>query len=144
MEQKNISLSTLDALSSETIGQDILRYVGLPTLLGHEKDTLLYFLGRKLARQLQSEKLEDLFYIFHKLQWGNLELIKEKKNQFTLHLMADEVVHRIQSPIETEFRMESGFIAESLQHIQQRACECTETLNKRLYRVEFKAIFTDV
>ncbi len=143
MDQNNISLAMLEKFPEGTIGQDVLRYVGLPRLLGHENDTLLYFFGRELARQIQGETLEDLPYIFHKLQWGNLEIIKEKKNEYTFHLMADEIVERLKSPLATEFRIEAGFIAETLQHLFQRHCECVEKVHERLYRIDFTAYFTD-
>lgn len=138
-----ISLAAIDEFSSETIGQDILRYVSFPQFLGHEKDTLLYFIGRNLARNIHIEKIDDIIYIFKKFQWGNLELIKDKKNNITFHLMADEIVHRLKSPLETDFKLEAGFIAEAIQTINARACECTDTLNEKLYRVSFKVFYTD-
>ncbi|MBO1002699.1 DUF2507 domain-containing protein [Pseudogracilibacillus auburnensis] len=143
MENKLISLATIDEFSSETIGQDIIRYVSLPQFLGHEKDTLLYFIGRNLARSIHIETIDDIFYLFGKFRWGNLELIKEKKNNITFHLMSDDVVHRLETPIDTDFRLEAGFIAESIQAIKGRPCECTETINERLYRISFKVFFTD-
>lgn len=143
MDEKQMTLTKLDTFADETAGQDMLRYIGLPALLGHEKDSLLYFMGRQLARNIEYDSLEDVYYIFQKLRWGNLELIKEKRQQIILHLMSDDIVRRLSSPIETEFRLESGFIAESFQKITQRKAECFETINQRLYRVEFKVFFTD-
>src|SRR5690625_5450872 len=92
MESKLISLSTLDDFPTDTIGQDILRYIGLPEVLGPEKETLLYFIGRSIARKFDFEKMEDIIYFFYKLRWGNLELIKEKKSTLNFHLMSDDVV----------------------------------------------------
>ena len=79
MEQKTVTISELESFSEQSVGQDILRYVGLPAILGHEKDTLLYFLGRNLARIIEYQSIEDIIYIFHKLKWGKLELVKEKR-----------------------------------------------------------------
>lgn len=143
MEGNIISLSALDEFPAETAGQDILRYIGLPTVLGQEKDTILYFIGRNLARQFEMNSLDDVRYIYKKLNWGQLELIKEKNNQLSFHLMADEIVHRIKSSIETEFRMEAGFLAEAVQKIYGKGSECTETVQKRLFRIDFKVFFTD-
>lgn len=143
MEGNIITLSTLDEFPAETAGQDILRYIGLPAILGQEKDTILYFIGRNLARQFEMNNLDDLRYIYQKLHWGQLELIKEKKNQLSFHMMADEIVHRLQSSIDTEFRMEAGFLAEAVQKIYGRGCECTETIQKRLFRIDFKVYFMD-
>ena len=143
MEEKRITLSSLDSFSEETAGQDTLRYVGLPELLGEEKDTLLYFLGRKLARNIDYASMDDIFYIFQRLRWGNLDLVKEKKHQITFYLMSDDVVRRLDSPVETEFRLEAGFIAECVQQLFNRPAECAESINNRLYRIEFKVFFTD-
>src|SRR5690625_3807753 len=143
MGNQLISLSTLNEFDPETIGQDVIRYVSLPSFLGHEKDTLLYFIGRTLARKIQIETLEDIVYLFAKFRWGNLELIKDKKNQMIIHLMADEVVKRLQSPIETDFRLEAGFLAEAIQTITDRPSESIETINERLYREHIRVMFTD-
>lgn len=133
----------LDELDSETVGQDVLRYISLPNVLGHEKDTLLYFVGRTLAREIELETLNDVIYLFKKFRWGNLELVKDKKKEMVFHLMADEVVRRLEAPFDTDFRMEAGFIAEAVQRLTDRPTECSETINERLYRIQFKVFFTD-
>lgn len=143
MEKRLLPLSTFDEFSEQTAGYDILRYVGLPELLGHEKETLLYFIGRNIARNIEIESLDDLIYLFNKFKWGNLELMKDKRGFLTFHLMADEVAQRMMAPISIDFRLESGFIAEAIEMITHRACECSESINERLYRVQFKVIFTD-
>lgn len=143
MSSEQISLSMLNEFDSQTIGQDIIRYVSLPSFLGQEKDILLYFIGRTLARKIHTETLDDIIYIFSKFRWGQLELVKDKKNQLIFHLMSDEVVKRIEAPVETEFRLEAGFIAEAIQNLTNRPAECSETINERLYRVQFKVVFTD-
>lgn len=143
MENKLISLSTLDKYPTETIGQDVLRYIALPDVLGPEKDTLLYFMGRSIARKFQLDTMDDIIYFFYTLQWGKLDVVKEKKKHITLYLMADEIVERMRSSIDIDFRLESGFIAESIFKITGRPCECVETINERLYRAEFKVHFMD-
>src|SRR5699024_805314 len=120
MENKRISLSVLEEFSPSTAGQDILRYVNLPGFLGSEKETLLYYLGKNLARQLDITSLDDIFAVFKKLQWGQLDLVKDKRNQMLFHLMADTIVHKMQSSIPIDFQMEAGFLAESIQHLTQR------------------------
>ncbi|HLR71207.1 MAG TPA: DUF2507 domain-containing protein [Pseudogracilibacillus sp.] len=142
MGNQLISLSTLNEFDPKTVGQDVIRYISLPSLLGHEKDSLLYFTGRKLARKIKIETIDDIVYLFAKFHWGNLELVKEKKNQMVFHLMADEVVKRLQSSIETDFRLEAGFLAEAMQTLTERAAESTESVNERLFLVQFKVYFT--
>lgn len=143
MDEKLIPLSLFEKLPKATAGHDVLRYISMPKFLGDEKDTILYFIGRQLARQIEIESLDDLNYLFQTLQWGQLELVKDRRRSLLFHLMSDELVERMMSPIEVDFRLEAGFIAEAIEKITQRSCECNEAVNQRLYRVEFKVVYTD-
>lgn len=143
MDEKLIPLSHFDDLPASTVGYDVLRYVSMPDFLGKEKETILYFIGRNLARQIQIEKIEDLYYLFDKFRWGSLELVKDRRRTLTFHLMSDDVAARMMSPFHIDYRLEAGFIAEAIEIITKRTCECTETVNERLYRAQFKVIFTD-
>lgn len=143
MESKLISLTALDKLPKDTIGQDVLRYISLPDVLGPEQETLLYFMGKQLARKFEITKMEDITYLFYTLRWGKLEVIKEKKKYITFHLMSDDIVERMKSSLEVDYRLEAGFIAEVIANITERPCECTETMNERLFRVEFKVHYLD-
>lgn len=143
MEQELISLETLEEFSSETIGQDVLRYICLPEFLGMEKDNLLYFIGKRLARSLEINMLDDIFTVFKKLRWGTLDLIKDKRNKMDFHMMADEIAQRMESSIHIDFLLEAGFLAEAITIITGRPCEVTETINEKIYRVDFKLTFLD-
>lgn len=143
MKHDLISLSTLDEFSSDTTGQDVLRYICLPEFLGMEKENLLYFIGKRLARNLDIKTLDDIFLVFNKLHWGKLELIKDKRNKMDFHMMADAIAQRIESSINIEFLLEAGFLAEAIGIITNRPCEVTETINEKLYRVDFKLNFLD-
>jgi len=143
MDNNTISLSILDEFLPTSIGHDIIRYISLPDIFGSEAHSLLYFTGRNLARKIEIKTKEDIIYIFDKLGWGRLELNKEKKRTMTFFLMSDEIVKRIQAPIKTDFRLESGFMAEAIQKVTERPCECSENINERLFRVQFNIVFTD-
>lgn len=140
--KQQLSTSHLDQLQTTGAGYDILRYVSLPELLGEESNTILYFMGRSLARKLEINQLEDVYNIFNRLGWGQLELVKEKKNEWVFHLMDDTVALRLKSPLNTDFRLEAGFIAEAVQHVKGGNCECLEKVNERIFRVDFSAVFT--
>src|SRR5690625_6093050 len=103
IDKKTIPLSVLDEFTPNIVGQDILRYVSLPDFLGTEKDTLLYYFGKNLGRLMEITTIDDIYYVFNKLQWGNLELIKDKRNHMILNLMTDEVVQQIQYSITNNF-----------------------------------------
>jgi len=139
--ERLLSISHLDQLHTAGAGYDILRYVALPELLGKETKTILYFAGRNLARKFDITSMEDINYIFEKLGWGHLELIKEKKKEFIFHLMSDSVALRLQSSLDADFRLEAGFLAEAMQQVKDTTCECAEKINERIFRVEFTVIF---
>ncbi|SHG80208.1 YslB family protein [Ornithinibacillus halophilus] len=140
-KQDTISIQELENLHTAGAGYDILRYVSLPDLLGSEKETLLYFMGKNLARKFEIEAMGDLMYFFDKVGWGKLDLFKEKRKELIFHLLSDSVVKRIESPLETDFRMEAGFLAEAIHKLKGMECECIEEVNRKLRQVEFKVIF---
>lgn len=137
-----ISISELETLHTEGAGYDILRYISLPELLGKESHTLLYFMGRKLARKFDIQTIEDIIRLFDLLGWGRLEMVKDKRKSITFQLMADAVALRLQASFPTDFRLEAGFLAEALLQVENRDCECVESINKRIHQVEFKAMFS--
>lgn len=143
MDEKLIPLSHFDNLPEPTAGHDVLRYISMPDFLGQEKETILYFIGRNLARKINIETIDDLYYLFDKFRWGTLELVKDRRRTLTFHLMSDDVATRLMSPFQIDYRLESGFIAEAIEKITQRTCECTDSVNERLYRAQFKVTFTD-
>lgn len=143
MQNNKFPISILDEFLPSSTGHDILRYLLLPELLGHNSDNLLYFAGRNLARKIELKELNDIYYAFQKLGWGNLELVKEKKNELSFLLMSDEIVKRLESSISTEFILESGFLAEAIEDVMNRKCECDVHINSRLFQINFKIIFTD-
>lgn len=142
-KQHEYSTSLLEELHTSGAGYDVLRYISLPELLGPESDTLLYFMGRNLARKLTFDTIEDIYHIFDQLGWGKLEIIKSKRQEITFSLMSDAVVNRINATFETEFRMEAGFLAEAIQQLKETDAECTEEINKKIMQVQFSVIFTN-
>ena len=144
MDQKiqKVSVSELDELYTAGAGFDILRYVALPEFLGGEAPTLLYFMGKNLARKFEINTIEDIYYIFEKLGIGKLELVKEKKREKIFHLLSDSVVLRLKSPLKADFRLEAGFLAEAVQAVEGLECECIEEINQRIHQIQFSVIFT--
>lgn len=143
MGENTIALTALDDFSEATIGQDVLRYLCLPEFLGSEKDNLLYYIGKNLARKLELTSLEDVQIVFDKLKWGHLDLIKNKRKKITFHLMSDEVVQRLQASIPTDFRLEAGFLSEAIQKVTERPCEVSEKVQEKIYRIDFTVHFLD-
>lgn len=139
---ESLSNNILDELFTEGAGYDILRYVSLPELLGEDAHTMLYFIGKNLARKFTFESIEDIIKAFYKLGWGHLDLVKERPKSYTFHLMSDAIVYRLKAPFKTEFRMESGFLAAAMQQLERTECECIEKIKNRIHQVELKVILT--
>lgn len=137
-----LPISNLDELYTAGAGFDILRYVALPEFLGEEAPTLLYFMGRNLARKFEINTIEDVYYIFEKLGVGKLELVKEKKREKIFHLLADSVFLRLKSSVQADFRLEAGFLAEAMEAVDGVECECVEDINHRIHQVQFSVINT--
>jgi len=141
-KQELIPIKLLNNLNTPGAGYDVLRYVGLHDLLGEEASSILYFMGKNLARKFELNSIEDLYYFFDKMGWGKLELVKKKRKEFIFTLLADSVVHRLKSPLETEFRLEAGFLAEGIQLIDNIECECIEEINYKIHQIQFRVVFT--
>lgn len=140
--QNKLSISLLEELHTEGAGYDILRYISLPNLFGSEADTILYFMGKNLARSFDIQMIEDIFEVSEKLGWGKIELLKEKKNSLVFSLMADAVFRRLQAPLNVDFRLEAGFLAESISLVKGVSCECSEKVYPKTYQVQFKVVYT--
>lgn len=137
-----LPVTLLDSLNTPGAGYDILRYISLPEIFGSETNTLLYYTGKNLARKFHIESLDDLYYVFDKSGWGRLDFVKEKRRYLEFELMSDAIVQRLDASIETEFRLEAGFLAAAIQAIKGQECECTEEVNKKINKVVFTVFFT--
>lgn len=144
MNQKinKLSVSSLDELHTAGAGFDILRYIALPEFLGDESPTLLYFMGKSLARKFDINTVEDISYIFDKLGIGKIELVKEKNREKIFHLLSDSVVLRLKSSIKADFRLEAGFLAEAMEIIDGIECECVEEINQRIHQIRFSVFYS--
>lgn len=140
--QERLLVTELDQLHTAGAGYDVLRYLCLPELLGTEKQSLLYFLGKNLARKFEIRSLEDIYHIFKKLGWGTLELSQQKRKTLVFHLLDDAVVYRLTSSLPVDFRLEAGFLSEAIEMIENQSCECVEEIHEKIHQVEFRVIFT--
>src|SRR5699024_5047920 len=112
------SLSMLENLHTPGAGYDILRYISLPDLLGKESSTILYFMGKNIARKFEFETLEDIYYFFQQIGYVNLELNKERRKELIFHLLSDSVVDRKQAPYQADIKIEVDFLSESIQQLE--------------------------
>ena len=92
-------------------GYDLIRNEVLSELLGTEKESLLYWLGKSVARSHPLESLEDVSLFFDKAQWGSLELIKEKPYERLFELTGSWMGKDDQRC----YQLEAGFIAQQIE-----------------------------
>ncbi|WP_028982758.1 YslB family protein [Sporolactobacillus terrae] len=106
-------------------GYELIRNLLIPELLNKETAPILYWSGRKLARRYPLENEQQIIDFFTRAGWGHLQQVSQSKNKTTFECSSALVEARIKDfPNTDSFSLESGFIAEQIQH--QTGC-VTET-----------------
>ncbi|KRL05009.1 YslB family protein [Liquorilactobacillus oeni] len=126
MEVKFYQQLLADDTSTSILGYEVLRDILIPELTGENK-TILYWAGKRLAREIFLDKSEDLASFFEKAGWGSLKAGKAKKNQQLFELSGKIIKLRQQNIKQADFLLEAGFLAETLQN--QTGC-VTEAIIK--------------
>ncbi|MCL1630564.1 YslB family protein [Sporolactobacillus sp. CPB3-1] len=97
-------------------GYELIRSLLIPELLGKETASILYWSGRKLARQYPLENEQQVIDFFDRAGWGTLSLISKTKNKMTFECSSPLIASRIHDyPDSGSFSLEAGFIAEQIQ-----------------------------
>ncbi|GGM27020.1 hypothetical protein GCM10011351_10970 [Paraliobacillus quinghaiensis] len=131
----------VEKLQTTGSGYDLLRYVCLPDLLGKDANTILYVMGRNIAKQIKWETFDQVADFFYKTGWGSLTSVKEKRREYIFQLSGSSVTQRMKADIIEDYRLESGFLAEAIQQIKGIQCECTEEIKERKNFVEFHVLY---
>ncbi|MBM7644753.1 putative hydrocarbon binding protein [Scopulibacillus daqui] len=119
-------------------GYELLRDALLPELLGEELSSILYWSGRKLARQYPLDTIDDIQAFFEYAAWGQLSVISQQKDKIIFDLTSELVEARMKDNPNASFSLEAGFLAEQL----QRQLNCTaeafaEPKNRKAKHVTF-------
>ncbi|WP_440896034.1 YslB family protein [Amphibacillus sp. Q70] len=128
----------VDQLETTGTGYDLLRYVALPDLLGKDAPKILYVMGKNLARELSFQSIEEIAIFFYKTGWGTLELVKEKRSEHIFKLQTRSISERYRLGIETDYRLESGFLAAAMEQINSFHCECIEEEKPKKNYIELR------
>ncbi|RYM06887.1 DUF2507 domain-containing protein [Sporolactobacillus sp. THM7-7] len=103
-------------LSVPAFGYELMRNQLLPELLGEECASILYWAGRKIARQYPLDSEEQIAAFFAQAGWGKLELTEKKKSKISFECHSPLIESRIKDhPRSAVFSLEAGFIAEQMQ-----------------------------
>ncbi|MGP6139646.1 MULTISPECIES: DUF2507 domain-containing protein [unclassified Jeotgalibaca] len=118
-----MSSKNRDALIDSTHFPYILiRDFLLSNILGDDRDEILYWSGKELARQFLLTEKEDITESFSHCGFGELAVLKKDKNKQTFQLMGDLIETRLLNPA-ASFQLEAGFLAEQMTHLSGYSCE---------------------
>lgn len=115
-------------------GQLMLRDLLLPDLLGEETSNIAYWAGRDLARQLPVAEA-DLTKLFEQVGFGTLTPTAAKKQERHYLLSGSVVETRIANFKQPDFRLEAGFLAQSLQQILGVVVEANAVIDAHKHQV---------
>lgn len=120
-------------------GELILRDLLLPDLLGEETSNISYWAGRSLARKLPVKET-DLPALFQQLGFGELTPQTAKRQERHYQLAGTVVATRISALATPDFRLEAGFLAQSLQQIFGLVVEADAVIDAHKKQVQLTAV----
>ncbi|WP_324611569.1 YslB family protein [Bacillus massiliglaciei] len=145
IENENESIPTENEQESRTdqepqmpvFGYELIREVLLNDLLGKDSPHLLYWAGKKLARQFPLSQFQDIIIFFRSAGWGHLEILKESKTEIELSLSGEYPARRLSLHADCNFQLEAGFLAEQCTLLKKCRSEATEEIKGRAKKVLF-------
>ncbi|MFD1485788.1 DUF2507 domain-containing protein [Lacticaseibacillus baoqingensis] len=123
-------------------GQLMLRDLLLPDLLGKETETITYWAGRSLARRLPVAE-GDLPALFARIGFGELTASTSKRHQRLYTLSGTTVATRMANFDAPDFRLEAGFLAQSLQQTFGCVVEASAAVDMRKQVVTLTVILDE-
>lgn len=126
-----------ETISVPAFGYELIREILLPDILGSDSPEILYWAGKQLARKFPQKDFTETAAFFMKAGWGELKVLKEKKNELELELSSPLISKRLQSKGDWHFQLEAGFIAQQMELQQNVISETFEHPKKRAGRVRF-------
>lgn len=125
--------------TTSLFGQIMLRDLLLPDLLGNEANHITYWAGRSLARKLPVQE-DDLPELFNRVGFGTLQSVSAKRQERQYSLGGTVVQTRLTQLPTADFRLEAGFLAQSLQQVLGVVVEANPTIDKHKQEVLFTVV----
>jgi predicted hydrocarbon binding protein len=132
-----LTLETHEPRNISLFGYELIREFILPDILGKDTPEILYWAGKRLARNHPLNSLDEIIDFFSKASWGQLELIKERKDEIEFELVSPLIVSRVKSKAEHFFQIEAGFLAQQIELQKQVIAETFEHPVKKANKVLF-------
>jgi hypothetical protein len=118
-------------------GYEIIREFLLEDLLGKEGPQILYWAGKQLGRRFPLSNTEETIAFFQDAGWGDLQLVKETKDELKWELSGELIKRRFSINENTHFQLEAGFLAYQTEHQRKVVSETYEEQKKRANKVFF-------
>lgn len=112
----------------------------LPTILGDDNASILYWAGKRISRHYDLSDFDDLSEFFEMAEFGNLEKIKERRTATVFELSGQTIEDRLNSDSK-EFSLESGMIAEAVQKATGKITESEINILDKEKKVQIIARF---
>lgn len=132
-----LTLQTNEPRNISLFGYELIREFILPEILGKDTPEILYWAGKRLARNHPLNSLDEIIDFFSKASWGLLELKKERKDEIEFELVSPLFVSRVKSKAEHYFQIEAGFLAQQIELQKQAIAETFEHPVKKANKVLF-------
>ncbi|WP_407879729.1 DUF2507 domain-containing protein [Furfurilactobacillus entadae] len=116
-------LLTQSAVSA--LGAGFIRDEVLPTILGDDQLTILYWIGRQVARNNPLADRDAITPLFAQLDFGTLTLTHDSRHQQHFELSGAPVAQRLAAFPKASFDLEAGFLAQQIELITGAATEGT-------------------
>ena len=107
------------------LGAGFIRDEVLPAILGSDQLTILYWIGRQMARQNPLSEEQAITTLFAQLNFGRLVQTHGGRKQQRFELNGPAVSHRLAAYPEASFDFEAGFLAQEIEIITGSATEGT-------------------
>ena len=112
----------------------------LPTILGETSEEILYWGGKRIARNYDLASFEDVNSFFETTEFGTLTKIKERRTEIDFELAGQSVTDRLNSDSQ-EFSLEAGIIAEAVEKETGCTTECELEIDHKNNLVHIAAKF---
>ncbi|WP_409302051.1 YslB family protein [Peribacillus sp. SCS-155] len=138
MDKNNINLLDDEQMNKQQIpafGYEIIREFVLADILGKESPQILYWAGKQLARKFPLTGKDEIIAFFYNAGWGNLQFIKETRDDLELTLSGQPVERRFELNEDCHFQLEAGFLAEQFTLQRKFTAETLEEIKRRTKKV---------
>jgi hypothetical protein len=135
-ENQQVESST--PLMVPVFGQELLRDLILPDLLGKEEPQILYWAGKQLARKFPLTSIIEIVNFFKDAGWGHLALIRENKHYMEFELSGELIKRRYELNSNCHFQLEAGFLAQQVELQKKLTSETLEEQKRKSHTVFFK------